>query len=918
MLNSVTIEGHETIALNKVAGNNAPDPDQLNQHINRIAWLIGIISTFLIPLLVLGFGYLTQQLHVAKEIAVFAKVSKLQEQSNAQLNKKQDIFKQLLNAAPFGSKSELTLEEKNPSHSWNIVQQHTKIDRADGSSAMLTVSRPLQPVFNAMLIALIPGTLMGLLMYHLTRAYPRKMLAIAISEIERRTLAEKRLRATNSLFSAILESTAEGIVAIDGDGRIVAYNSRHIELWRLSEGDKKEDNSMHFTSLAAKLRDPKHFIECNMKLRDSPTSELTELLELQDGRSFEWTSRPQRVKGKVVGRISTFRDVSESRRAKVLLTTENRVLEKVVQGAPLEEALFVVADAIERESGDMFCTILFCQDGLSTGNLGIVTGTSLPSWYHDELLKLQPHLDNFKNGRRQNDQYRIENDTPLHWFESPAYRQLMNKIAVTRLNLECIHSSTGDLIGMVLAHYRDETTWGFEHDGKLMEIASQMCAIAIDRYHSTQELDILAHYDFLTGLPNRKHFHDYLEKAIERVQGTNRSLGLLFLDLDRFKAINDSLGHAAGDELLKVVATRIQECVRKNDFIARLGGDEFVVLIEDLQRTENAAELGQEITNRMTESISLYGHETFISTSVGIALYPKDGDTLEELLKNADAAMYEVKGHGRNGIQFFHTSMNKGSLERLQLETNLRRALEKNEMLIYYQPKIQASTGNIVSAEALLRWQHPEHGLLSPAKFTSILEETGLIVDFGKWIITQVCKDILHLDQTNNTHINIAVNISARQFEEQFLNESLMQIIHTNGINPNRIELEITESLLMKNPKQASKILNELRKFGIGGIAIDDFGTGYSSLAYLKGFPITRLKIDRSFVTGIGQNDQDEAITQAILSMAKSMHLEVTAEGVETPEQASSLKAWGCHELQGYIFSKPIPLNSFIKLLNDN
>jgi len=771
----------------------------------------------------------------------------------------------------------------------------------------LALSRTLDSILNNAVLGLIPGGFMGLLVFWISQTYPRKVLSIAISELNRRTEAEQRLRAANSLFSAILESTAEGIVAIDSEGRVVAYNASYIELWKLSENERNHDaDHILFSSLAAKVRDSKTFLGRNQKLLNSPTIELTVCLELLDGRSFEWTSRPQRIQGKIVGRISTFRDISESRRAEILLSTENAVLEKIVHGAPLEDALFVVADAIERESGDMFCAILFCADD-RTNHLNVVTGSSLPAWYSDHLLKLQPSI-----GKRKNDAYCINTEKPNYWFETHPYQELMQQISATELKLELIHGSKGEVIGLVLAHYRSSQVLGFEQDDQLLNIASQMCSIAIDRYHSTQKLDLLAHYDFLTELPNRKHFHDHLNKAIERSKNNQRLLGLLFLDLDRFKAVNDSLGHAAGDDLLKIVAVRLRECVRNQDIVARLGGDEFVILIEDLQNTEIAANLACKIAERMTESVSLNGHETFVSASIGIAVYPNDGSTLEELLKNADAAMYEVKGQGRNGMQFFHSSMNEGGLERLQMEGQLRRALERNEMTLHYQPKVHASSSEIIGAEALLRWNHPAQGLVSPSKFIPLLEETGLIVDFGEWIIQQACEDLLKLKQIGRNDIDIAVNISARQFGKSNLCDKLVHVINGTGINPKRLILELTESLLMKEPDKARQILHELRDLGIGGIAIDDFGTGYSSLAYLKGFPITSLKIDRSFVSGIAHSSQDEAIVQAIIALARNLNLKVTAEGVETNEQVALLTSRRCNEFQRYYFGRPVPFEKFI------
>lgn len=902
----------ERIATTAGAGTAAstPDADQLSQLISRNAWFAGIATALLIPLLILGFGYVMQHLLMANEAAMLRTMSKLQEQPHSQQKEKRGALEQVLQASSSGSLSEVTTNREENNDTLGIIQKRIEVRKGDGTSTTLTLSRSLQPVFMSAGLGLIPGMLLGLLVFRATQAYPRKMLSIAMCELERRTEAERRLRTANSLFTAILESTAEGIVAIDKQGRIVACNTRYFELWKLTENERAQDDYLFFASLAAKIRNPKVFLERSQQLLDAPTSELTKYLELRDGRSFEWTSRPQRLQGEVVGRISTFRDVSESKRAEILLSTEKAVLEKVVRGAPLEDALFVVADAIERESGDMFCAILFCEDGRTT-NLNVVTGRSLPSWYRDHLLTLHPYF-----GRREDDPHCIDIESANDWFESQSYLQLMEQLAVSQLNLEPIRGSTGDTIGLILAHYRASSDRSLERDSQLVHIAGQMCSIAIDRYHSTRELDLLAHYDFLTGLPNRKYFHDHLRKAIKRVEGTNRPFGLLFLDLDRFKAVNDSLGHAAGDALLKVVASRIRECVRAHDFVARLSGDEFVVLIEDLQRTEVAAGLARKIAERMTEGVSLNGHETFISTSVGIALYPKDGNTLEDLLKNADAAMYDVKEKGRNGVQFFHSRMNEGGLERLQLEGQLRRALERNEMTLHYQAKVLASTSVIIGAEALLRWHHPDHGLMSPSKFVPLLEETGLIVDFWDWIIRKVCEDMLRLDQLSNRRINVAVNISPRQFGKRNLREGLIRAVNGTGIDPSRLELELTESLLMEEPQQASQILQELRELGIGGIAIDDFGTGYSSLAYLKRFPITRLKIDRSFVVGIEQGNQDEAIVQAILALARSLDLQVTAEGVETFEQAASLTAQGCHELQGYYFGKPVSLENFIVAMN--
>ncbi len=890
---------------------NTPDTSQLGKLISRNASLAGIVTALLLPLLNLCFGYIAMNLLVANEAAIFSNVAKLQTLPITQIKTSLNDLEQLLQAVSINSSSKITMSSENSIKSLEFVNKRFVVKLSNGDYVSLTISRSLEPVFIAAIISLIPGALIGFLVFRVMQAYTRKTLSIAMNELDRRTEAEQRLRSVNSLFSVILEAMADGIVAVDEQGRIVACNTRYLELWGLTTHDQDHGNFMHFTLLAVKVRDPKWFLEQNDKLLRAPTSELIECLVLRDGRFFEWTSRPQRVQDKVVGRISTFRDISESKRAEVLLSTEKTVLEKVVRGVPLSDALYIVADAIERESGDMFCAILFCEDK-GKSDLNLVTGCSLPSWYRDQLLALHPRF-----GRRNDNLNYIDAKSPSRWFESKLYRSLMKQLAVTHTNLEPIQSTDGDMTGLMIAHYRTSSEHSIKQDKQLLHIASQICSIAIDRYRSIRELDLLAHYDFLTGLPNRKHFHDHLKKAIERVQGRNRSLALLFLDLDRFKAVNDSLGHAAGDTLLKIASSRIRESVRTHDFVARLSGDEFVVLIEDLQQANIVDSVARKIADRMTEGVSLNDHEIFISASVGIALYPKDGCTLEELLRNADSAMYSVKSQGRNGVQFFHSHMNEGSLERLRLEAQLRRVLERDELIMHYQPKVLASTSMIISAEALLRWKHPEQGLIFPAKFVSLAEETGLINDFWNWIIHQVCADMVRLDQTTSTQISIAVNISARQFGKPSLQEGLIRAINSTGIDPSRLVFELTESLLMKTPEHTSHVLHELRELGLGGIAIDDFGTGYSSLAYLKRFPITALKIDQSFVSGITYNNQGEAIVKAILALAKSIDLQVTAEGVETLEQAKSLASQGCYELQGYYFGKPVTMDNFIEILRD-
>jgi diguanylate cyclase (GGDEF)-like protein len=426
------------------------------------------------------------------------------------------------------------------------------------------------------------------------------------------------------------------------------------------------------------------------------------------------------------------------------------------------------------------------------------------------------------------------------------------------------------------------------------------------RVANEERIRYQAYHDPLTGLPNRTSFVDHLEEAIRRSKRFGWSLGLMFLDLDRFKRVNDSLGHEAGDELLRVAARRLQGCIRESDMLFRMGGDEFTVLLENVKGPEEAAAVAVRMTQTVAEPIELRHHELTATVSIGIALYPKDDQSGERLVKSADTAMYRAKDLGRNRYAFFTQEMNDRVESQLVLEAGLQRAVRNDEFVLHYQPRVSAATRRVVGVEALLRWQHPERGLVPPGEFIPLLEESGLIVRVGAQVIAAACRQNKAWQDAGLPPMRVSVNISSRQFRTGSLEETVREALRASGLAPEWLEIELTESLLVENSEHAVAVMERLKEIGVA-ISIDDFGTGYSSLGYLKRFPIDSLKIDRSFVKDLRTSATDAAIVDAISALAHSLGLGLVAEGVEEAGQADFLRARYCTEMQGYLFGRPVP-----------
>ncbi|WP_027405112.1 EAL domain-containing protein [Aquaspirillum serpens] len=432
-----------------------------------------------------------------------------------------------------------------------------------------------------------------------------------------------------------------------------------------------------------------------------------------------------------------------------------------------------------------------------------------------------------------------------------------------------------------------------------------------------ERLHFLANHDALTGLPNRTLFMERMNQGLAAASRHQRLLALMFFDLDRFKFVNDTLGHAAGDQLLKTVATRLTSLLRDSDTVARLGGDEFTVILEDIRDIQSIAQVAKKIIDSLAGMMRIGEHDVYVTASVGISVYPEDGQDVQTLLMNADTAMYRAKEQGKNTFRFFTADMNTATLERMRLETSLHQAINNNEMQVYYQPKYELRTGRMNGLEALLRWQHPELGFVSPGEFIPIAEESSLIVLLGRWVLDRACADARRWLDEGCLPGPVAVNLSHRQLKmSDDIVTNVRDALEQHNLPAHCLELEITESAAMENAQATARTLSRLKELGVR-LAIDDFGTGYSSLAYLKQLPIGILKIDRSFVMDLHQDRDDAAITSAIISLAKSLELQVVAEGIENVEQLNFLRDKNCESGQGYFFSRPLPVEEIDELLHE-
>jgi diguanylate cyclase (GGDEF)-like protein/PAS domain S-box-containing protein len=600
--------------------------------------------------------------------------------------------------------------------------------------------------------------------------------------------------------------------------------------------------------------------------------------------------------------LGTAFDVTERRHAEMLERDRSRVVEMVATNQPLSDVLCELVEMVERQRPEMIASLLL----LRGGRLFQGAASRLPAEVTQAIvggIPLGPAAGSCGTAAWRREMVvcaDIETD-PI-WSD---YRALALDNGLRAAWSVPIFSGAQEVLGTFALYYREPRTPSAE-DVALLDVASRLAAVAIEQRDLTDRLAHQAHHDALTGLPNRALFEDRLAMAVAHAHRQDRQLAVLFLDLDQFKVINDSLGHGLGDKLLQAVAERLQAAVREGDTVARQGGDEFILLLPWIAGAVDAAKVAQKVLETIRLPFRLEGHDLFVTTSIGVSLYPDDGDSVSALIKNSDSALYRAKERGRDGVQLYAPAMNAQAAERLGLESSLRRALPLGQFELHYQPVVSGAAARVAGVEALLRWRHPERGLLVPADFISLAEITGLVAQIGLWVLRTACSQVKAWHDAGHPGLTLSVNVSPRQFLDGDLVAQVAAALHETNLEPSRLELEITETVAMQHAEATVNTLRRLRELGVR-VAIDDFGTGYSSLAYLRRFPLDTVKIDRSFVHEIHHDPVAAAISRAVIVMAHTLRLRVVAEGVESEAQRDFLLANGCESMQGFLFGKPVP-----------
>jgi diguanylate cyclase (GGDEF)-like protein/PAS domain S-box-containing protein len=687
-----------------------------------------------------------------------------------------------------------------------------------------------------------------------------------LSEREERLRAEEALRESEERFRRLSEATFEGI-AIHVDGRIVECNPALAAMFGYDPGELR---GMPISQLAAP--ESREAVKRNVASgREEPYEAFG---ARKDGSRFTGELRGRSIpyKGRTA-RVTTIRDITHRRQAEDALRESERRLRDLLENVPLASVLL---DAEGRVS--------FCNDFLVD-----MTGYSKSELTGMDWFERAVPPEDRRSLRRAFEENLLAGSVPPYEEAEIITRNGERRVIVWSNTL--LRDSVGAVAGTASLG-RDVT----------------------ESKRAEKEIERLAYHDALTGLPNRLRFEDRLDLALSLAHRGGYPLALLFLDLDRFKVVNDGLGHKIGDLLLRKVAERFQGMIRDTDTLARLGGDEFIWLLSRVASPAAAARVAEKVLELFQQPFLLGGREVFVTASLGISLYPEHGDTGEALVKNADIAMYRAKQSGRNNYQFYSGGARATGGDQLALETAIRRGLERGEFLVHYQPLIDLREGRIFGAEALLRWRRPGIGLVEPSEFIGLAEETGLIVPLGHFALRQACRQARTWPALPGPSLKVSVNLSARQLEHEGLDSEVARVLEDTGLPPERLELEITESVAMSNVDRTVVVLQDLKRLGVG-ITLDDFGTGYSSLSYLKKFPIDALKLDQSFVRDLTQDPNDAAIARAAIVMAHELKLRIIAEGVETAEQLAFLEAHRCDGLQGYFYSRPLPPEEFRALL---
>jgi diguanylate cyclase (GGDEF)-like protein/PAS domain S-box-containing protein len=744
-----------------------------------------------------------------------------------------------------------------------------------------------------------------------TRIDTRLILTLYLRDISESKRDQQILKEIASRYRQLVERSPEALL-VHRDGRLLLANKACQRLLGVSH-----ENQLLDRDLFEFIRPDQHALvrqRIAAKTSGEPSRAFfSEQIWLRiDGTEVVVEAAGTRVdyEGQIAHQV-VLRDVTDRKRAQKIQERQNHVLSLIAGEALLPEILLQLVTFIEAQSPRTRASVmLLSSDGT---RLEQCVAPSLPPLLRSAIDPMPVGPASAVCGTAA---FRGE-PVIVRDLSQDALTLPLTPIAqaheVGAAASWPIMGKRGQILGTFALYYRVPSEPN-PFEMSLIALATDLAGIAIESRLADERIRYLAHYDDLTSLPNRFLFKQLLELGLAKARRQDRKLATMFLDLDRFKNINDTFGHGVGDDVLREVGARFRACLRETDQIARMGGDEFFILLEDIERPGEITEVARRILDVAARPFFIKGEECQLSASIGVAVYPDDGEDGDTLLKNADIAMYRAKAQGKNTFQFYSASKNIHSVQRMSLEARLRRAIENREFVLHYQPRVDLQNGQIKGVEALVRWEHPERGLLLPAEFISIAEETGLIVPLGRNILEMAVNDARRFEFTLGRILRTAVNLSVRQLDESNFVEETGDLLRSRGLDASALELELTESMLIHNPDHAERVVGELRAMGIA-VSIDDFGTGFSSLTYLKRFPVETVKIDRSFIKDLPGDSNDLAITQAIIAMSHSLGLKVVAEGVETEEQASTLRRMDCDEYQGFLFSKAVPIDALLKLI---
>nr|WP_091566457.1 bifunctional diguanylate cyclase/phosphodiesterase [Oryzisolibacter propanilivorax] len=679
----------------------------------------------------------------------------------------------------------------------------------------------------------------------------------------------RELEALLSELRATLDSAADGILSCDLQGNIRAFNHRLVQIWQLPDAllTRRDDGAIQ-AHLQAQVQEPERYRQCMATLRREPLLESTEVFALRNGLVVEQRSVPQLVRGRPTGRVFVFRDISAQLQAQAGLQLAAQVFDSSLDAIFIADAQRTVIRANPA-----------CDALLGSGHASMVGQAAT-----DVLSSATPENDLL-------DQVQAAWQADGFWAGDARLRRQGCADAPVHLSWVLLRDE----------HGQERQSIGFMRD-----LAPQHAA--------QRRIEELAFTDALTGLPNRLQLAQRVESAIDNARGSSTEFAVLFLDLDRFKIVNDSLGHPFGDRVLKLVAQRLQDCLRQSDMLCRLGGDEFVIYLHGAGRPV-AESVARRVLDEMMNPFTLDGLGFSVQSSIGIALYPHDGLTLDDLIKQADTAMYRVKERGRGSYDFYRPQMSVNLLSRIKMEHAMRLALSLGQMQAHYQPQVDCASGRIIGMEALLRWNEPQLGAVSPATFIPLAEDCGYIVTLGAWVMEQAVQEAVYW-HSHGRPLTVSVNVSALELRQAGFVDRVARLLAEYRLPPQGLELELTESVLLQDAQDMAQLLTALGRLGVR-LSIDDFGTGYSSLAYLKKLPIHRLKIDKSFVDGLPDQEHDAAIVQAIISMGRALRIQVVAEGVETQLQRQALQDMGCDFYQGYLCAPALPAPGLRVLLEE-